>query len=339
MDGEDVSQSNAKKVLPLDVKRTLSKNTILPGTTVDVHVMVKNTTQHPIESLYIIEGDIHPAEEVELFPITEIDSLQFIHQGIITSGKQHKFHYTITLHPYASCEHVSIGDMQVSFSINRIPIQITIPGTTITVESISVEEFEITEGSYTCPNCGEYLELDTVLCMNCGFQINQETLEKIWTAQENYTGLIQEEIIQVDEEPSQLDEPIFYAEKKPVQRQEPIQIREKNAEAEIPVQMEEKPVKVEKVAELEIAYLKQAAQSFQEENCEDCLLNLKIALQIIERSDPNALHITDEVVSKLLTYIMEYDGKPVSKRTAATSLKFVISFIKSIRGMATRESS
>ena len=102
-----MSQSNVKEVLPLEVKRSLSKDNILPGNTINIQILINNTTQHPIESLYITEGDIQPANEVELFPVTEIDSLQFIHQGIIFNNAQHSFQYSITLHPFSSSEHVS----------------------------------------------------------------------------------------------------------------------------------------------------------------------------------------------------------------------------------------
>ena len=316
-----MSQSNTKRVLPLNVERVLSKDTILPGTTVNVQIMVRNTTKHPIESLYIIEGDIQPASEVELFPITEIDSVQFVHQGIITSGKQHQFHYSITLHPYSSSEHISIGEMQVSFSADRMPIQMIVPETTIKVENIPVEELEITEGYYLCPNCEEHLELDTVLCTNCGFQINQETLSKIWTAHGNHTRLIEEEIIQTDEET-------------------PVQIEEKPVHTEeTPVQIEEKPVQEGQVPpHMEIMYLKQAAQAFREQNFEECLLNLKITLQITKQYHSNAFQIANGVAQQLLANIIEYDGKPVSERTAATSLKFVINFVKSLKTTASESS-
>jgi len=310
-----VSQSNVKKVLPLEVRRSLSTDKILPGNTINVQILVTNTTQYPIESLYIIEGDIQPANEVEIFPVTEIDSMQFIHQGITPPTKQHSFQYSITLHPYSTSEHVSIGDMQVSFSVNRLPTQMTVPGATITVESIPIEELEISGGYYSCPNCGEHHELDTVLCTNCGFEINQETLQKIWS-NTGHMNLIEEELIQRDKQEIQMDEMV--------------------KSEEIPDQVEEKPVQAELPDQMEIIYLKQAAQSFQEDNCEECLLNLKIAVQIIKKIHSTALHSPNGVVEKLLTNIVKYDGKPVSKRTAATSLKFVINFIKSLKTAASK---
>lgn len=316
MDVEYVSQSNVKKVLPLEVKRSLSTDKILPGNTINVQILVTNTTQHPIESLYITEGDIQPAHEVELFPVTEIDSMQFIHQGITPPTKQHSFQYSITLHPYSTSEHVSIGDMQVNFSVNRLPTQMTIPGTTITVENIPIEELEISEGYYSCANCGEHLELDTVLCTHCGFEINQETLHKIWSNYTSHMNLIEEELIQRDKQEIQKDEIV--------------------KSEEIPDQVEETPVQAELPDQMEIMYLKQAAQSFQEDNCEECLLNLKIAVQIIKKIHPTALQSSNGVVEKLLTNIVKYDGKSVSKRTAATSLKFVINFIKSLKTAASK---
>ena len=324
MDVEYVSQSNVKKVLPLEVKRSLSTDKILPGNTINVQILVTNTTQHPIESLYITEGDIQPAHEVEIFPVTEIDSMQFIHQGITPPTKQHSFQYSITLHPYSTCEHVSIGDMQVNFSVNRLPTQMTVPGATITVESIPIEELEISEGYYSCPNCGEYLELDTVLCTHCGFEINQETLHKIWSNHTGHMNLIEEELIQRDKQEIQMDEMV---------KSEEItdQVEKKPVQAELPDQVEKKPVQAELSDQIEIIYLKQAAQSFQEDNCEECLLNLKIAVQIIKEIHSTALQSSNGVVEKLLTNIVKYDGKPVSKRTAATSLKFVINFIKSLK--------
>ncbi|WP_287582486.1 hypothetical protein [Candidatus Borrarchaeum sp.] len=310
-----MSQSNVKKVLPLEVTRSLSTDMILPGNTINVQILVTNTTQHPIESLYITEGDIQPAHEVELFPVTEIDSMQFIHQGITPPTKQHSFQYSITLHPYSTCEHVSIGDMQVSFSVNRLPTQMTVPGATITVESIPIEELEISEGYYSCPNCAEHLELDTVLCTRCGFEINQETLHKIWSNHTGHMNLIEEELIQRD-------------------KKQEIQMDEMVKSEEIPDQVEEKPVQAELPDQMEIIYLKQAAQSFQEDNCEECLLNLKIAVQIIKKTHPTELQSSNGVVEKLLTNIVKYDGKSVSKRTAATSLKFIINFIKSLKTAA-----
>jgi len=310
-----VSQSNVKKVLPLEVRRSLSTDKILPGNTINVQILVTNTTQYPIESLYIIEGDIQPANEVEIFPVTEIDSMQFIHQGITPPTKQHSFQYSITLHPYSTSEHVSIGDMQVSFSVNRLPTQMTVPGATITVESIPIEELEISGGYYSCPNCGEHHELDTVLCTNCGFEINQETLQKIWS-NTGHMNLIEEELIQRDKQEIQIDEMV--------------------KSEEIPDQVEETPVQAELPDQMEIMYLKQAAQSFQEDNCEECLLNLKIAVQIIKKIHPTALQSSNGVVEKLLTNIVKYDGTPVSKRTAATSLKFVINFIKSLKTAASK---
>ena len=309
-----MSQSNVKKVLPLEVTRSLSTDKILPGNTINVQILVTNTTQHPIESLYITEGDIQPAHEVELFPVTEIDSMQFIHQGITPPTKQHSFQYSITLHPYSTCEHVSIGDMQVSFSVNRLPTQMTVPGATITVESIPIEELEISEGYYSCPNCAEHLELDTVLCTRCGFEINQETLHKIWSNHTGHMNLIEEELIQRDTQEIQMDEMV--------------------KSEEIPDQVEEKPVQAELPDQMEIIYLKQAAQSFQEDNYEECLLNLKITVQIIKKTHPTELQSSNGVVEKLLTNIVKYDGKPVSKRTAATSLKFIINFIKSLKTAA-----
>jgi len=308
-----VSQSNVKKVLPLEVKRSLSTDKILPGNTINVQILVINTTQHPIESLYITEGDIQPANEVQLFPVSEIDAMQFIHQGITPPTKQHSFQYSITLHPYSTSEHVSIGDMQVSFSVNRLPTQMTVPGATITVESIPIEELEISGGYYSCPNCGEHHELDTVLCTNCGFEINQETLQKIWS-NTGHMNLIEEELIQRDKQEIQIDEMV--------------------KSEEIPDQVEETPVQAELPDQMEIMYLKQAAQSFQEDDCEECLLNLKIAVQIIKKIHPTALQSSNGVVEKLLTNIVKYDGTPVSKRTAATSLKFVINFIKSLKTAA-----
>ncbi len=310
-----MSQSNVKKVLPLEVRRSLSTDKILPGNTINVQILVTNTTQYPIESLYIIEGDIQPANEVEIFPVTEIDSMQFIHQGITPPTKQHSFQYSITLHPYSTSEHVSIGDMQVSFSVNRLPTQMTVPGATITVESIPIEELEISGGYYSCPNCGEHHELDTVLCTNCGFEINQETLQKIWS-NTGHMNLIEEELIQRDKQEIQIDEMV--------------------KSEEIPDQVEETPVQAELPDQMEIMYLKQAAQSFQEDNCEECLLNLKIAVQIIKKIHPTALQSSNGVVEKLLTNIVKYDGTPVSKRTAATSLKFVINFIKSLKTAASK---
>lgn len=314
MDGKYVSQSNMKKVLPLEVKRSLSSDKILPGNTINVQILVTNTTQHPIESLYITEGDIQPATEIQLFPVTEIDAMQFIHQGITPPTKQHVFQYSITLHPYSTCEHVSIGDMQVEFAVNRLPTQMIVPGVTITVESIPIEDLEISEGHYSCPNCGEHLELDTVLCTHCGFEINQETLHKIWSNHTSHMNLIEEELIQRDTQEIQTDEMV--------------------KSEEIPDQKEEKPVQVELPEKMEIMYLKQAAQSFTEDNCEECLLNLKIAVQIIKKIHPTGLQSSNGVVEKLLTNIVKYDGKPVSKRTAATSLKFVINFIKSLKTTA-----
>ncbi|MHA2061323.1 MAG: hypothetical protein ACW963_03420 [Candidatus Sifarchaeia archaeon] len=320
-----MSQSNIKKILPLEVKRSLSKDNILPGNTINVQILISNTTQHPIESLYITEGEIQPSNEVELFPVTEIDSLQFIHQGIIFNNAQHSFQYSITLHPFSSSEHISIEDMQVSFNVKGIPTQVTVPGTKIIVGNIPIEELEISEGHYSCPNCAEHLEFDTVLCTNCGFEINQETLHKIWSNHQTHQKLIEEEFIQANVEPIHMEEPTQ------IEENSILNVEKEHAD-ERSVILEEKTSEAEKIpANMEIMYLKQAAQAFQEDRCEECLLNLKITLQIIEDNNPTVFQNTNDVLGKLLRNIREFSGQSVSNRTAATSLKFVISFIKSLK--------
>jgi hypothetical protein len=326
-----VAQNNTKEVLPLEVKRSLSKDNILPGNTINVQILVNNTTQHSIESLYITEGDIQPTNEVELFPVTEINSLQFIHQGIIFNNAQHSFQYSITLHPFSSSEHISIDDMQVSFNVKGIPTQMTVPGTKIIVGSIPIEELEISEGYYSCPNCAEHLELDTVLCTSCGFELNQETLHKIWSNHKAHQGLIEEELIQATAETNHIEKPI-QIEETPVLKEEEHLDETNVIFEEKDVQTEENSAKVQEIpSNMEIMYLKQAAQAFQEDRCEECLLNLKITLQILEANNPAVFQNTNDVLGKLLQNIREFSGQTVSKRTAATSLKFVISFVKSLK--------
>jgi hypothetical protein len=199
------------------------------------------------------------------------------------------------------------------------------------VGSIPIEELEISNGYYSCPNCSEHLEFDTVLCTSCGFEINQETLHKIWSNHQTHQKLIEEELIQTKVEPIHMEKPIQIEEKSAINE-------EKDHADERSVILEEKHVHTEdKTAEakeipanMEIMYLKQAAQAFQEDRCEECLLNLKITLQIIEENNPTVFQNTNDVLGKLLRNIREFSGQTVSKRTASTSLKFVISFLKSL---------
>jgi hypothetical protein len=313
-----------------EVRRVLSKDTILPGTQIDAKIIVENTSQYPIESLYIVEGDIQPVNDIELFSPDFIESRIFSHQGIIIPGALQTFYYTLKLHPYSTAENITIGETRVEFVANHAPMQLNIPGAKITVDSIPIEDLEISEGYFACPNCGNHLELDTVLCTNCGFEINQETLQKIWTNHQSHTNLIEEELLQKDETAVQIEESVKVEESVQIE-EEPIRAKKISAQIERIAKTEEKVVPGELPDQLEIMYLKQAAQTFREEKFEECLLNLKITLQIIKKSDSSALQSSNGVVKKLLANIMAYDGKPVSKRTAATSLKFVINFIKSFK--------
>jgi hypothetical protein len=324
-----------------EVRRVLSKDTILPGTQIDAKIIVENTSQYPIESLYIVEGDIHPENEVELFSPDFIESRIFSHQGIIIPGALQTFYYTLKLHPYSTAENVIIGETRVEFVANHTPMQVTIPGAKIPVESIPIEDLEISEGYFACPNCGNYLELDTVLCTNCGFEINQETLQKIWANHQRYTKLIEEELVQPDEKSVQMEEPAKTEEKTPEAQIEGkrTHAEEIPTQAEEPAKTEEKTPEAQEIpANMEIMYLKQAAQKFQENRFKECLLDLKITLQILEANNPVVFRSTNDVLGKLLQNIRDFSGQKVSKRTAATSLKFVINFVKSFK-MAVDETS
>ncbi|MFX1519554.1 MAG: zinc ribbon domain-containing protein [Promethearchaeota archaeon] len=327
-----MSKHNSNIVHHPEVRRVLSKDTILPGTQIDAKIIVENTSQYPIESIYIVEGDIQPVDDIELFSPDFIESRIFSHQGIIIPGALQTFYYTLKLHPYSTAENIIIGETRVEFVANHTPMQVTIPGAKITVESIPIEDLEISEGYFACPNCGNQLELDTVLCTNCGFEINQETLQKIWANHQSYTKLIEEELIQTDEKSAQIEEPVNAEEKLIPIEEERIHAEEIPTQVEEPAKAEEKTPEAQEIpANMEIMYLKQAAQKFQENRFEECLLNLKITLQILEANNPAVFRSTNDVLGKLLQNIRDFSGQKVSKRTATTSLKFVINFVKSFK--------
>jgi len=157
-------------------------------------------------------------------------------------------------------------------------------------------------------------------------------LHKIWSNHQTHQKLIEEEFIQANVEPIHMEEPTQIEEKSVLNAEKEHADERSVILEEKHVQAEEKTSEAEKIsANMEIMYLKQAAQAFQEDSCEECLLNLKITLQIIEENNPTVFQNTNDVLGKLLRNIREYSGQSVSKKTAATSLKFVITFIKSLR--------